>query len=498
MRLADPMRQMEKPTMTTRPSRRTACGAGLLRVAAIVLIAATALVTGSAGQRASAQEGRKIPVIQIQSPARIGVDDITLPEVAQLTLGNAGLANEIFQLNVDRPQQVGGELTNPNQQLEVGWVLELPQGASGPLVQFITEGGSSGSGGSGSAGSGNSGTSSNSGTTSHGSTSNPRTTHVGATRVVTIGGLKLQLPILLAEIGGLLLLGLTLFILLRRRAARGARKDSLGRRLAAWLTGPSSRRRERASRVALGQAWRADTYSPGLARAALAEARQVIPATVPTAIAADVRKDSIRVLPAPDLAPPQPWGADPEASRTWIRPRFSGYVPPVNDAMCRPVRVGGDQDGQMFVDVSHCDGAIALTGDSAVASEVLLALLDEFGEYHPDLGLAVLGTVQPGSVRANMMRDSGELAALIGPAAPAFDSPVRAAAARRRITGVVAVLGDAPTHESLEVARLCALRGSTWLALIVGDVPGAHWRWDLNHAGRVRLSALGRTVVAPL
>jgi hypothetical protein len=486
---------METSTMTKRPSRRTACGAGLLRAAAVSLIALTALVTGPTVWRASAQSGQQVPVIQIKSPAQIGVDDTTLADVAQLTLGNADLANEIFQLNVDRPQQVGGELTSQNQQLEVGWVLELPQGASGPLVQFVTASGSAASGGSGSGGSSNSGSSGSSGTNSQTSGTGKQATSAGSAHAVKIAGLKL--PVFLATIGGLLLLALTLLILLRRRAA-GAGKDSLGKRLAARLTGPSRRRRERKLRAALGKSWRADTGSAGLARAALAEAGQAIPPTVQSAIAADLRTDSIRVFPAPDLTPPQPWLADPEAPATWTRPLFSGYVPQIDDAICRPVRVGGDQDRQLFVDVSHCDSAIALTGDPAAASEALLALLGEFGVYHPDLDLAVLGTAPPGSVRARPMRHSSELAALIGQAAPSYDSPVRAAAERRRITGVVAVPHDTPIQESIEVARLCALRGSTWLALVVGDVPGAHWRWDVDRAGRVRLSALARTVLAPL
>jgi hypothetical protein len=485
--------------MTKQPSRRTTRGAGLLRAAAILPIALIALVTGPAVRQAIAQTGQEIPVIQIENPAQIGVDDTTLPEVAQLTLGNPNLAQEIFELNVDRPQRVGGELTNPNQQLEVGWVLELPQGASGPLVQFISTNGSAGSGGSGST---SSGSTSSGSTSSGGSTASPqrsgsgtRTTTAGAAHDATIAGLKR--PVFLAAIGGLLLLILTLFILLRQ-AVRRVRRDSLGQRLAAWLTGPSRRRRQRERRVLLSRTWRADTYSAGLARAALAEAGQAIPQTAQRVIAADVRTDSIRVLPAPDLAPPEPWSADPEASGIWIRPRFSGYLPQITDAMTLPVRVGGDQDRQLFVDVSNCDGAIALTGDSAAASEVLLALFRDLGEYHTDLSLAVLGTVQPGPVRANLIRDSGELAAMIGPSAPVYDSPVQAGAVRRRITGVVAVPSGAPAHESIEVARLCALRGSTWLALVVGDVPGAHWRWDVDRVGQMRLPTLGRTVVAAL
>jgi hypothetical protein len=302
----------------------------------------------------------------------------------------------------------------------------------------------------------------------------------------------LQFPVFLAEVAGLVLLGLTLLILLGWHATRGARKHQLGRRLAAWLSGPSRRRREHTLRSALGQAWRADTRSVRAATMALTEAGQLVPPTVQAAVAAEVGMDSVRVFPAPEPDQRQPSWADPGATGIWVRPQGSE----MHNALCRPVRVGGDRGSQLFVDISHCDGTIALTGDPAAASEVLLALLGELAQYHRDLTLAVLGAKPAGSVRAQQMRHSGALAARIGPAAPANDSPVRAAAARRQITGVVAVPGDAPIQESFEVARLCALRGSTWLALVVGDVPGAHWRWSVDRAGHMSLPAIGRTVVA--
>ena len=308
----------------------------------------------------------------------------------------------------------------------------------------------------------------------------------------------LQFPVFLAEIGGLVILGLTLLILLWRHAMRGARKRQLGRRLAAWLTGPSRRRRERMLRATLVQAWRADIRSVRAAMTALTEAGQLVPPTVQAAVAAEVGTDSVRVFPAPELDQLQSSWADPGATGIWARPQASEDTREIHHALCRPVRVGGDRGSQLFVDISHCDGTIALTGDPTAASEVLLALLGELAGYHRDLTLAVLGTRQAGSVRAQLMRHSGVLAARIGPAIPANDSPVRAAAARRQITGVVAVPGDTPIQESFEVARLCALPGSTWLALVVGDVPGAHWRWNVDRAGHMRLPAIGRTVVAAL
>jgi len=569
--------------MAKRPSRKTDRSAGLLRAAAISLIALTALVTGPAVRRASAQPDQQIPVIQIEDPAQLGADDTTLAGVSQLTFGNTNEALAIFQLNNGRPQQAGGELTNDNQPAGIGWILELPQGASGPLVQFVTvsgpvsptaefiqvngpgaagpiilgastgpasnSGGTSptsnptsmatstdpanNSGGTGptsmatssSPASNSGGTSptgaatsnapaNNSGGTSptgmatssapaNSSGNNPRNSPIrthptrgGAAHAATMMGL--QFPVFLAEVGGLVILGLTLLILLGRHATRAARKRQLGPRLAAWLTGPSRRRRERMLRAGLVQVWRADTRSVRAATMALTEAGQLVPPTVQAAVAAEVGTDSVRVFPAPELDQQQSSWADPGATGIWVRPQASEDARHIHNALCRPVRVGGDRGSQLFVDISHCDGTIALTGDPTAASEVLLALLGEFAEYHRDLILAVLGTRQAGSVRTQLMRHSGMLAARIGPAAPAIDSPVRAAAARRQITGVVAVPGDSPIQESLAVARLCALPGSTWLALVVGDVPGAHWRWNVDRAGHLRLPTIGRTVVAAL
>jgi hypothetical protein len=535
-----------------------------------LLITLTALITGPALGRASAQPGQQIPVIQIQSPAQLGFQDTTLADVSESTFGQTNEALEIFQLNVGRPQQVGGELTEENQQLQVGWILELPQGASGSLVQYVTvsgpvsptaefiqsggpgNGGSmgmttgsggtgstgtatssapangtggtgsggTGSGGTGSGGTGSTGTAAGSATANGTGGTGPTSTATSSAPANGTGGtgknphsspartppahgsaahpatmMGLQFPVFLAEIGGLVMLGLTLLILLWH-ATRGARKHQLGRRLAAWLTGPSRRRRERRLRAALAQDWRADTRSVRSATMALTEAGQLVPPTVQAGVAAEVGTDSVRVFPAPEFDQLQSSWADPGATGIWVMPHASADARQVRNALCRPVRVGGDRGSQLFVDLSHCDGTIALTGDPAAASEVLHALLGELAQYHRDLTLAVLGTRQAGSVRAQLMQHSGVLAARIGPPTPANDSPVRAAAARRQITGVVAVPGDTPIQESFEVARLCALRGSTWLALVVGDVPGAHWRWNVDRAGHMRLPAIGRSVVA--
>jgi hypothetical protein len=96
------------------------------------------------------------------------------------------------------------------------------------------------------------------------------------------------------------------------------------------------------------------------------------------------------------------------------------------------------------------------------------------------------------------LRHTSELAAMItGTPSPA-DTPVLAAAQRRHLTGVVAVSATVPPEEQAQTARLCSVRGSTWIAVIAGDVPDAHWRWRAHRDGTLDVPLLNRTVVATL
>src|ERR1700729_4270061 len=58
----------------------------------------------------------------------------TLNEIAGRLLGSAARSQQIFDLNVGRPQPSGGELTNPAV-VDVGWILILPWDAVGAGVQ---------------------------------------------------------------------------------------------------------------------------------------------------------------------------------------------------------------------------------------------------------------------------------------------------------------------------------------------------------------------------
>jgi hypothetical protein len=55
----------------------------------------------------------------------------TLSKIAQARLGDASRYSEIFDLNKGKAQGDGGRLTDPDV-LQVGWVLDLPDGHSTP------------------------------------------------------------------------------------------------------------------------------------------------------------------------------------------------------------------------------------------------------------------------------------------------------------------------------------------------------------------------------
>jgi hypothetical protein len=429
----------------------------VIGAAVLVLMAAFALASPSA--HASSPPTVKVFVVGTVSPD--GTVPDTLASIAAATLGSPSGASEIFNLNQSRLQGV----STADQQLNSGLVLLLPSNASGPDVRLARVRSSSSA------------------------PPSPRHTTSG----------RDWLAIMLAVIGGIVLLIMTILIVLRHQAARLARAIGIaGRRVADRFTAPSRLRRSRIFRSRLAREWRSDPVSAALARTALTNAGQALPASASRPVAADVSGAGVLVTPMPPVEPPRLWQ---RSDGGWLgTPAAATQANGGGDQMCRPVRVGGEPQRQVFVDLSHCDGVLSLTGDRGTATEIVTALLDEISADHPDLVLATLGPPPAGTAaRRHQLRHSSDLAALAdGRLAPRFDAPLRAAARRRRLTGVVAVHGGVPAAESAEVARRCSAEGSTWMAVIVGDVPGAHWRWEARPDGTVWLPLLRRTVVAVL
>jgi hypothetical protein len=140
--------------------------------------------------------------------------------------------------------------------------------------------------------------------------------------------------------------------------------------------------------------------------------------------------------------------------------------------------------GTMFVDLTYCAGALALTGDSRTASEVLGAPVTDLSRLHQGLRITYLREPPP-DARGTTRRigTSSELTSMIRRWAPVMNAPIVVAAARRQITDIIAVPASLPQRESAEIARLRSGLASTWTAIIAQDVPGAHWRWDARKDG---------------
>jgi hypothetical protein len=413
----------------------TATRSGLVRKLVVGLLVAIGLVAIPLALPAHAQDNDLVKVYVVRTPAQNGGVADTLPEIAQRTLGTQSRASEILGLNKGRTQPDGGVLDTADQQLHPGWILRLPSDAAGPFVQFGRLPGAS-------------------------------------TATFTV-------PVTLAVIGGVLLILITLLLVLRRQTAALAR--GMGR-FFTRLSGPWRARGDRRARRRLAQLWRADDGSRHAAQASLAAAARATPASTPGPVAVELSGSGVQLLPA---VAPQPWQA-------------GAQQPPTGPAApCLPVLIGGQATTRLFVDLTYCDGALALAGDSRTATELLDALMAEIATHHRGLRISYLGAPPTGTrVQARGIGNSRELASLIGQSAPLPNAPVVAAAARHHITDIIAVPATVPTGESAEIVRLCSARTSTWTAIIAQDAPGAHWRCDARRDGTVRIPLLGRTVIA--
>lgn len=326
---------------------------------ALILVMALfgAVITGAP---ARADETFKVVVI----PAG---QRVTLESVAAATLGDPGRAGEILELNRGRRQPGGGALNAAGDTLRPGWILRLPDDASGPAVQVARE----------------------------------------------TGGLTLPLPAVLAIGGALLLALITVAIVARRPFARLLRLAGAG---VHRLGEPARRRRRLAYRMEIGRRFAAGTAVPD------------------------------------------------------------------QDPFAFPVRVGEDPEGTpVVVDLSRLDGVLAVTGDPAVAAQVVRNLVTEARRSRPGLPVTAL----PGP-------------AVPPPARPGTTGPVHAAALRQPVRGLV-VLTTAPTpEESAAVVALCGSAGAGWTGLVTGDPGvGTHWRWHVTADGTVDLPVQGLTAVAP-
>ncbi|MEV7325875.1 hypothetical protein [Streptomyces sp. NPDC093970] len=472
---------------------------GLTALSAVFLV-----VTGTAGTSEAAPPGDDlIKVFVVQDPARTGGQPATLRSVAEATLGDPARAGEIFDLNRGLAQRDGGALGSPDDQLRPGWILRLPQDASGPGVRLARDPGAPGGAPAPADDAPRASAPPSSGPTPPPAAGDERTT------VLTV-----PLAAALALFGVVLLALVTAGIVGRRTVVAGF--AAAGRGLAR-LGEPARRRRLLANRRTVARRFATDTVSVRRAYDALGEfaATGREPETPVHALGVDDTGTTVW-LSASDSAG-APWTAV-DATR-WRRPTpapgataiptatatptptaGSGTVPlPVPDTACL-VRAGADTDGRpVFVDLSRLDGVLSVTGEKPVARDVVRNLLAEIARTRPGTPVTVLRET-PGTPPIAVPPGLRQLPHVAPPgvAAPApARGTVRGAAARRPLRGLVVVAGTPGEREAAELAALCGPGGAGWTGLVCGETRDAHWRWYTDAEGRVDIPMLDLRLTVP-
>jgi hypothetical protein len=458
----------------------------VLRGAAVLVLACCAALVAVAP--ATADPGL-VKVFVVPDPSRAGGRLPTLESIAAGTLKDPGRAGEIFGLNRGLAQPDGGALTSRDQPLHPGWILRLPPDAAGPDVKFARDNAAAERGGTPASGrSGNA------------------TAATGMT-VVTI-----PLAAALAVVGSVLLALVTTAIVARRRVARWA--APAGRAFRA-LGAPLRRRRRLARRRRLGMRLASDTDAVRRAYLTIGElAGPTDRSDKPVhAVRVDHAGATVWLSAADALAVPwqsldstrwrrgwAPTAGPAHGTADRARPPGAARARAVQAAACL-VRAGVDADSEpVFVDLSRLDGVLSVTGDPAVARDVVRHLLSEVARVRPDTPVTVL----PSAAGAALLPIPAGLATIprIPVPAPAGGSgqrgPVRGVASRRPVRGLVVMAGPPHGAGAAELTALCGPGGAGWTGLVCGPVDGdAHWRWHAGATGTVYIPVLGLELTVP-
>lgn len=441
-------------------------------IVAVLLAFWAVLGAPAAPAMADAAGDQLVKVFVVPDSTRTGGAPTTLQSVASSTLGDANRAGEIFGLNRGLAQTDGAALTRQDEQLHPGWILRLPQDASGPDVRLARD------------------------TANQKGSSAPPTR--GGTDTASGGtAATIPLPAAIAAVSAILLALVTAGIVGRRRvravwAAAG--------RVVLRFGNVVGRRRRLAARRTLSQRFATDAGTVRHAYAAVAEFTGIGDTPERPLHALRVDTAGVTAWLAPGDAPGMPWAPldGPDGTR-WRRPA-NASKPRTPDSRACLVRVGIDTDGEaVLYDLSWLDGVLSVTGDHAVARDVVHGLLDEVARSRPGTLVTVMhgsnGT-SPLTLPAGLQpvdrveRQGGPVPASLH----GERGTVRGTAVRRPVKGLV-VMASTPTAD--EAAELAALCGAGWTGLVCGEVGGAHWRWRTNADGVVEIPVLGVRLTVP-
>ncbi|MFD4605018.1 hypothetical protein ACFWPQ_44260 [Streptomyces sp. NPDC058464] len=455
----------------------------LLRALVALLAACLVALGGTGSAHAAGSDDGLIKVFVVPDPAQSGGQLATLQSIAADTLGDASRSGEIFDLNRGQAQKDGGALNSPDDQLHPGWILRLPEDASGSGVQLARDTG-------------------NQGATSAPPASGQQTSAPGAQQSATF---TFPLAAAVAVLGTILLALITAGIVGRRkvRIAYGAVRRAVRR-----LGEPMRRRRRLMQRQATGRRFATDADAVRRAYGTLGEFAPTRQRPERPVHAVRVDGTGVTVwLAAADTAD-APW-TNVDGTR-WRRPAAAtGWLNRGEDTAATAqnsigsaclVRAGTDADGEpVFVDLSRLDGVLSVSGDQIVARDVVQNVLAEIARTRPETPVTVLRGAD------------GALALTVPPGLrqlPRVDAPapvvpveehgtVRAGAARRPVRGLVVVAGTPGEAAAAELAALCGPGGAGWTGLVCGEAAGAHWRWRTDADGHVDIPVLDVRLTVP-
>ncbi|MET7570243.1 hypothetical protein ABZT04_17325 [Streptomyces sp. NPDC005492] len=447
------------------------------------LLAACLMALGTASASAAPAADDLVKVFVVPDPAETGGQLATLQSIAAATLGDAARAGEILDLNRGQAQKDGGALNSADDQLHPGWILRLPQDASGPDVQLARDTGSQ-----------------NSASAAPSSGQQSAAPSSGQSAAFTF-----PLAAAIALLGAILLALITAGIVGRRkvRAAYAAVRRAVDR-----LGEPMRRRRRLTLRRATGRRFATDAESVRRAYGVLGEFGPDRQRPERPVHALRVDGSGVTVwLTASDTVD-APWTnidstrwRRPAAAPGWLNPG-DGTAPAAQSSIATSclVRAGTDADDEpVFVDLSRLDGVLSVGGDQAVARDVVQNLLAEIARTRPNTAVTVLRGADgapPLSVPAEL-RQLPRVEAPVPVAPDAGRGTVRAGAGRRPVRGLVVVAGTPGEREAAELAALCGPGGAGWTGLVYGEANGAHWRWHTDADGHVDIPVLDVRLTVP-
>jgi hypothetical protein len=417
--------------------------------------------------------GKKVAVV---TPPEGRYHD-NLWDIAERHMGDGRRYHDIFELNKGRDQPDGQELTLARL-IQPGWLLVMPEDAAGvervtvtavaPVVDATPAPPSS-------------------------PVQGPAVPDAGASAAQAVEAREVSDAQSLAG-SGLLAAGLLAAVVALRRRRRTPQP------------GQDATEMEVALRVGAdpARASRLDSALRGLAALRVAAGQEL-----PAVYAARIDDAELTVFLSPaDSTAPAPWRATDDG-RQWhlaadaAVPSGRGVAAPYPGL----VSLGrSPEEADVLIDLEAAQGTISIVGDDAVARELATAIAAELVTNRWSDSLRVTGVDLPdalaevGGERYRSVPDvEGALPALTSRQTDVLGSNILAGRVRGAGgTPEYLVAGSTPSPESARlIAELAADGGrAPWGAVVVGDVPGARWRIEVDADGAAQVGVLGLSVTA--